>query len=302
VKKFAVMSFLLVFILLSANVLASVQNYYEDILLDETGKSLVKLSLTVTKPITDLKFIVVGKIENIQAASSKGSMNCSLMIEGVSYVDCVFLLPQEMEEFTSVYVNFTTSDFVKVLDTKRRFTADLSLNQSIESAFIFIRLPEGMVVEEEDKKLISPENSTMITDGRRIIVMWQLNDIEAGEYLTSQVMYEGIVPTPLVQIRLRYILIFGVAAGGVIGFIYIRHFRKPQKLILSVLDDYERKVMNLIIASEGVVDQKKIVKDTNLSKAKVSRVVKSLVERGLIEIERIGRRNKLKLIKKKFTI
>jgi uncharacterized membrane protein len=93
-----------------------------------------------------------------------------------------------------------------------------------------------------------------------------------------------------------------VAAGGVLGFIYIRHFRKPQKFILSVLDDYERKIMDLIIASEGVTDQKKIVKDTNLSKAKVSRVVKSLVERGLIEVERIGRRNKLKLIKKKFSI
>ena len=48
------------------------------------------------------------------------------------------------------------------------------------------------------------------------------------------------------------------------------------------------------------MNQRKIVQETNLSKAKVSRVVKSLVERGVIEVERIGRTNKLKILKKKF--
>jgi uncharacterized membrane protein len=56
--------------------------------------------------------------------------------------------------------------------------------------------------------------------------------------------------------------------------------------------------MDVIIASGGTVNQRKVVQETNLSKAKVSRVVKSLEERGLIEVERLGRTNKLKARKK----
>jgi uncharacterized membrane protein len=73
-------------------------------------------------------------------------------------------------------------------------------------------------------------------------------------------------------------------------------------LVLSVLDDFERKVLDVIVNAGGTVNQKKVVQETNLSKAKVSRVVQDLVKRGLIQAERLGRTNKLKLVKKKLGI
>jgi uncharacterized membrane protein len=81
-------------------------------------------------------------------------------------------------------------------------------------------------------------------------------------------------------------------------FLYFRFLRKPEKIILSVLDEFERKVFD-VIKEAGEINQKKVAQLTNLSKAKVSRVVKSLAERGLIEVERLGRTNKLKIVKKK---
>lgn len=301
-KRFVLIPFLITSLLLSVNVFAHVQNYYEDITLDDTGKSLVKLAITISQPITNLKFLIFGEVNDFHASSNKGSINCSVRLEGISYVDCTFQSPEEMVGLSMIDINFTTFDFVKVLNKKFYFTADLNLNQNIDSASIFVRLPEGMIVGENETKLIFPENSTMVSDGRRIIMVWYLANVKANESLRFQILYERTPLSPLFQFRLRDFVVFGIAAAAASGFIYIRYFRKPQKLILSVLDDYERKVMNLIIASEGVIDQKKVVKETNLSKAKVSRVVKSLVERGLIEIERLGRRNKLKLIKKKFKI
>ena len=82
-------------------------------------------------------------------------------------------------------------------------------------------------------------------------------------------------------------------------FIFKR-IKKPAEVIISVLDDYEKRVINIINAAGGEVNQRKVVQETNLSKAKVSRVVKNLQNRGLITVERIGRTNKLKLAKKKF--
>lgn len=41
------------------------------------------------------------------------------------------------------------------------------------------------------------------------------------------------------------------------------------------------------------VNQKIIVNDSGYSKAKVSKVLKSLSERGIIRLDRIGRKNKV---------
>ena len=41
--------------------------------------------------------------------------------------------------------------------------------------------------------------------------------------------------------------------------------------------------------------QKVLVRETDFSKAKVSRLVKSLSERGVLEVEPMGRTNKIKL-------
>ena len=87
---------------------------------------------------------------------------------------------------------------------------------------------------------------------------------------------------------------------GGIGFFFYRNIKKPKEVILSVLDDFERKVVEVITNAGGEINQRKVVQETNLSKAKVSRVVKRLQERGLIDVTRLGRTNKLKLVQKKF--
>jgi uncharacterized membrane protein len=66
------------------------------------------------------------------------------------------------------------------------------------------------------------------------------------------------------------------------------------------MDDYEKNIISSIEKAGGKINQKKIAVDTNLSKAKVSRVVHKLLERGIVEVERRGRTNIVSLSKKKF--
>lgn len=295
-KLFATISFLIIFLLLTANALAQIQYHGIDINIDEGGRAFVKLTITFVKPETSLKFDVIGKVEKLNATSIAGPVNCDLEVSGISSIDCALSLTQEKR---TVDISFETNDFVRIFDNKFYFDADLGLNRDVSQLFAFVKLPEGMVLAG---KLSFPENVTTSSDGRRIIIAWNLNNVQSNQPLRLQVLYEQIQRPPLFQLRLRHFVVFGIAAAAVSSLIYIRYFRRPEKLVLSVLDEYERKIMDILVASEGIVNQKKVVQETNLSKAKVSRVVKSLVERGLIEVERIGRRNKLKLVKKKFKL
>ncbi|OGI15026.1 hypothetical protein A3K63_04090 [Candidatus Micrarchaeota archaeon RBG_16_49_10] len=296
VKLFATVSVLVAFVLLSGNAAAQIQSYGIDADIDSDGKSSIKLTVTFTQPETPFRFDVIGRIQNFNATSNAGSIDCKLDVSGVSSIECEMALTEEKR---TIEMTFETNDFVKLLDNKFYFDADFGLNRDIERAFAFVRLPEGMALSSRQP---SPENSTAISDGRRIIITWLLTGLKSDTPMRYEILYERIQQPVGFQVRLRYIIVIGIVAAAVTSYAYLRYFRKPEQLVLSVLDDYERKIMDMLVASDGVVNQKKIVQDTNLSKAKISRVVKSLVNRGLVEVERTGRTNKLKLVKKKFKI
>lgn len=304
-KQLSAVAFLLVFFLLEflffTAAYAQVQYYGIDTILDEKGRSFVKLTITFERPETSFNFKVLGRIEKFNMTSIAGPVDCNVTVSGTSSMDCKLSLTAEKR---TVDIVFETDDFVKSLGNKFYFDVDFSLNRNIDQIFASVRLPEGMAITNEtiSGRLSYLENTTIISDGRHIIVIWRLNGLKSDQPIRLQILYEQLqMPLPF-QIRLRYIAVFGVAVAGGLAFVYLRYFRKPEKLILSVLDEFERHVMDAVVAAGGVINQKKVVQQTNLSKAKVSRVVKSLVERGLVEVERIGRTNKLKLVKKKFRL
>lgn len=298
VKVLAIASFLLALIFLIPNCLAQIQFYGIDVDLDRSGRSFVTLTITFAEIKDKLDFEVIGRVENLKASSEFGTINCTSSGKGVSRISCDI----NISVGRTVKISFETNDFVKVLENKYYFDGDFTLGQDIDRVSAFAKLPEGMALIEENlsaSRVSFPENASTSASGRRIIVIWRLEEIKANQPLKLQFLYEQIAEVQ--PISLRYFVILGVVIALVLIVAYIRFFKKPQKLVLSVLDEFERKVMDAIIASGGVINQKKVVEQTNLSKAKVSRVVKSLVERGLIEVESVGRTNKLKLVKKKLS-
>lgn len=282
---------------------AQIQYYGIDTIISDKGRAVVNLTITFSEVEKNFSFSVVGRVENLQATSIAGPINCSVEAAGISIVNCQLSLTSEKR---SIEISFETNDLIKKLDSRFFLDSDFSLNRKIDETFVSIKLPEGNAIATSnlpDKGAIFPENSTTISDGRRIIVLWRLKNIEPIVPLRFQVLYEPVQLPPLFQLRIRYFAAFGAAVAAVLGFILVRYYlRRPEKLILSVLDEYERKVMGIIVAAGKEINQKRIVQETNLSKAKVSRVIKSLVERGLVEVQRSGRTNKIKLLKKKFSV
>jgi len=76
---------------------------------------------------------------------------------------------------------------------------------------------------------------------------------------------------------------------------------RKSELILSVLNEAERIVID-IVRKQGKdkVDQRKIVAQSGFSKAKVSRIIQSLESRGVVSVEKMGRKNRITLRKLSF--
>jgi len=290
-------TFFLIFFVSSAY--AQIQYYGVDVSIDDKGKSAVQMTITFSELVKEFNFTVVGSVQNFKVNSTAGSQDCILKVSGITMINCKLNLTQEKR---TVIFNFETFDYMKDLGGKFFFDTDFSLGKNIEQLAVSVRLPEGKAIVSETvpNRISFPEVANIMSDGRRIIITWRFTQVQAAQSMKFQILYETIIVPPLFDFRIRYALLAGGAIGLISTFVYLRYFRKPEKVILSVLDEYERRIFDLIVAAGGTVNQRKIVQETNLSKAKVSRVVKSLVERGVIEVERIGRTNKLKILKKKF--
>ncbi len=299
-KAFATVSFLFSFAIFASATVADISYYGSSSTLDSSGNAKVELILTFENPIREFAFDIRGRVENFKATSFGIPVQCTPVIRGVTTVICKLNLNEARK---TIQINYDTKDYVKQLGNKYFFDADFSMDQNMPRTTVSVRLPEATALVSEDGKpqrLSFAENATITSDGRIIIVTWNMQNITSDKRLEFEIYYESLVVPFWAELRIRYIVIFAVVTGIVVALILMRKSRKSQELVLSVLDEFEKKVIDVIVKAEGEINQKKVVQETNLSKAKVSRVVKSLIERGLIEAQRLGRTNKLKLVKKKF--
>ncbi len=285
--------------ILPALALAQVQYYGIDATLSDTGRSSVHMTITFQSITNNFNFTVFGKIENFNASSIGEPANCTVAVAGLSFVDCQLKLTQDKR---TIEIYYETNDFVKTSNNRNFFDTDFSISQNIAKLSVTIKIPEGNALVEGDipNRLSFPQSATTLSDGRRIIILWSMDNVPQTTILRFQVLYEKVAQSTFLSFW-PYIVVGAVIIAGAVYFVF-RYSKRTEKLVLSVLDEYEKKVVDIINNAGGEANQKRIVQETNLSKAKVSRVVKSLVDRGVVEIERIGRTNKVKLLKKKFKI
>ncbi len=293
-------SFLLAFSALSGIALAQELNSYSiDADLTRQGVADVKLVMTFSEPADRFDLLLPARITNFNASSTAGPVVCDNRLDGVSLISCKLELTEERK---TLEISFQSSDMIKPVQNKFVFTSDFSVKIPAKDVFAAVRLPEGMVLSQNvpGGSTVPFSNSTS-TDGRKITVIWRFTDV-VQKPLSFQVFYEpGIDPgLAFGAPPLRVLALLAIIFGGGIGLIFLRRRKKTQEVVFSVLDDYEKRVISSIEKAGGIINQKKVVMDTNLSKAKVSRVVQKLVERGLLEVERKGRTNIIKFLKKKF--
>jgi hypothetical protein len=97
---------------------------------------------------------------------------------------------------------------------------------------------------------------------------------------------------------------FGVVVGSTIYFILSSDIEKKESVIkhkadviLKLLEPEERKVVNKIVENEGKVQQVEITYMEGYTKVKAHRIVESLVQKGVLTKEAVGKMRLIKLDK-----
>jgi len=98
--------------------------------------------------------------------------------------------------------------------------------------------------------------------------------------------------------------LFGVFIGSLTYYFISEKYEKKIIRIhkdisatYKFLGEDQRLVLKSIVGDKGKISQTKLVKDTNLSRVRVSRCLKQLEEKEIIEKSKIGMTNKIMLSK-----
>lgn len=147
-----------------------------------------------------------------------------------------------------------------------------------------------------DSKRIFPAPSSIDSDGSQIMVHWTLQDIKQGEDLPIFVSITS--PTSFTSVSVWILII--VLSLFIIYFFYdkVIKSRLSQKSsqIESHLIESEKAVLSALKeADRGEMWQKQLQLKTGFSKAKLSRVIRNLESRNLVEKIPFGNTNKVRL-------
>lgn len=235
---------------------------------------------------------------NSNVTSSSDSVSCKVLKTDVA---CDI---SKAEKRFSVTIDYSLKGEVKKQDKYFIYETLHRVPTDSGGMLITVKLPEGYAMMQKQSNGTFPSSpylpsfGTVGTDGRRIILVWNKDNIKAGDGLAVSVNFEQIAePYPLRMLTGGIIGLIIIIVLLVVGFFVFWKRFKGIRAVFPVLKKDEKIIMDVLLKYKGEANQKAIVKESNYSKAKVSKVLKSLVERGLISLERIGRTNKVFLVK-----
>lgn len=258
------------------------------------------IAIKFDTPIYHLDYQFDFKIYDLNVSGNFDSVTCETIDkERYSDVSCDFV--GMTEEKNLFIMNFKTKNAVKRVDNRYQFSMNYPVSLPIDKAYIIIKLPEnGVLAGENVNESYSPPGGRLLSDGKKILVYWEMNNLEVGETMQFSVMYTmPITGGPLfnvIVVSLTMIIILVMI--GITFYIKkstTKSLKETAEIVSSVLNEDEKKVMDIVKQNKGEIIQRNIVRETDFSKAKVSRIVNNLKERNVLEVIPMGRKNKIKM-------
>jgi uncharacterized membrane protein len=253
----------------------------------ENGESNIEISLFFSK-IRQIEIPVYTDVYNLRYENT----TCIITSGVQKIIQC-------KPEGNSIKMAYSSKETVKKIDEINVFIYDIPIMWTTRHVYVKLELPLGYALTDKVLVPVSPPNTEVGTDGRKIFVKWEFFNKEQDDIIPLRVYYEKTGYSNAIKVY-EIIIAVSVSVIIVLAVFYLRVLRKKPELVLSVLNEAERMVVEILQNQpEEEVDQRKIVALSGFSKAKVSRIIQSLEERGVVESIRVGRKNKI-VLKKKF--
>lgn len=271
---------------------------YENVTVDLEDSS-VNVELYVEELTSStFSYIRSYQVRDVEAKIDGEAVECEVEdLQVGSEIKC----ETDLRENFTAKLEFKGENFV----TKRRgfstFNYQHSVYRPTDSFHLEVILPAGKGVLRTDNSstpVVSPEqHDTGTLEGRNIFVSWDIEP-ELGETLTFQARYESLSGQQDDYDRIILGALGALISLSLAYFGWRIYIREPLESVYEEVDEDQRDVLEVVRENEGQMLQKDIVKQSDYSKAKISGLVKSLVERGVLKKEKEGRSNRLRISKK----
>ncbi len=233
-------------------------------------------------------YLLARRITALEVTANNTFLDCDITKRGVG----TGIICQGVAADSVVY-KFRGHEMVSDFEDLQLFNHRFPVTELVGNISVTVKLPLGTAIVEQSKisgtglQRFEPLWGREGSDGRRIYVIWKQENPKLGEPINISIVYEQIFGNQAA------VLMIPLLAATFILFIYL--FRKRfSRDILPILTDNERKVVEMLMHAKKSVDQRSIVRETDYSKSKVSRILSNLESRGLIERSRKGRTNMVK--------
>ncbi|TMI71327.1 hypothetical protein E6H11_04235 [Candidatus Bathyarchaeota archaeon] len=138
-----------------------------------------------------------------------------------------------------------------------------------------------------------------------------LTPTESALEVLSQLLTKGFPATFPFLVLFSSLLFLSTVLASVVGVIYFLvlpemktyyapgngNGRENTAMVLKTLKPEERSIVNVLDAHGGTYLQKYITREAGLSRLKTHRVVAALSERGIVQVEKRGNTNQVRLAK-----
>ena len=285
---------ILILLLLLPAAHASLKTWDIDISInsDKTAEWLIKLNYD--EPVSRTDYFVLAKITGVEVSVDSKFVDCNVSSQDIgTSITCLNINGE------NITYRFRSLGLISDLQGLNVFSYRFASIWLVDNFTVTVKLPLGTALVEKSKlektsfMPFEPFWGKESSDGRRIFVVWSQERPKLGTPTDISVIFENILENQLLSLGIISILV-----AGFLLVIYIMRNR-PMRDILPILTDAERKVIQILLREKKSVDQRLIVKEADFSKSKVSRIIKDLENRGLIERIPKGRTNMIRLGAKK---
>ncbi len=249
--------------------------------------------------VSDIQYNFPSEIYGLEVVNKFGTSDCSSGndIMGTK-IKCHVTTDRNEANKTQIDIIFNTTDSVRKLFGNYRFEASYGISMPIDSLSVLIYMPPtGVLASDIASESYSPEDAKILTDGRHILLHWERENVTSTEGLNYAVMYvlPG-EPDEMNNYVVTLLAIIALIAIAGFGFFIKRNTKETViENVMPLLNKEEKKVIDVLRKHNNESMQKVVVNETDFSKAKVSRLIKDLAERNIIEVESLGKKNRIKL-------
>jgi len=248
-----------------------------DVKQDGTVHEEISMAFSEKLTSSELNYVVLGDISDLKVTD--GERNIDYTLEKVGSEHSVkFVVPEGTE---NLEISFIAKDLVFSKDNVYSFSTSLEPPES-DSIIIRAFLPKGFAIYRE---VIHPGGYDTLTDGERIYLEWDLSGEE--DVMLSFKFYNTHNDYSVIILTVMSVIIVVVA-----GYLIFHYKGRVKKEFMRGFTEDERKVLSRL-QQDNVIMQKKLEKEFSFSRAKMTRIVKRLEAKGLLEKERVGRTNRL---------